>query len=413
MNDLGTRLRAALHEEAAAVRAPARLADEMVFRGARARRRRRTGAAVAALALAAALVPVLQIVGGTTGSVGPLAPSVTRTPHNSTAPAPVRNPNAWIAGLPGGPPPAVPFVEGMTYHWSPRPSLDAAYPIPDVNTNVFGPVQGGVMVSLTGVAGTFHPQFGIASPTGQFLRLGRGSAYGMAASPDGREVAVADTRAHRIQVYDAGTGTPLSSMSATDARVLSWGPGGVYYETGVLSGNGNIWVWSPGSVAGPRTVAAALNRHGVGLSITISCTRLATPDTLSDCLPLPTSAAGQEVVSSDGRYVGYIAMAPDSDVRVHEQRGAWVGVLDVATGQTTRLTPRLPSGTIDDRGHNLVWGPAGKLLFVVTSRPGHPQSTASMVRCSVTGGCDVALRDVTGPGNDFFPTLALTPPLVS
>lgn len=407
MNDLETRLRTALHEEAAPLRAPSRLADEMVSRGARARRRRRTGAAVAGLALAAVLVPVLQGIGGNTSTVGPVAPrpSVSHTPH----PGPVQQPGAWVARLPDGRPPLVPYLQGMTYHWSPSPGEDASYPVPDINTNVFGPVHGGVMVGLTGVAGTFHPQFGIAAPDGRFLRLGEGPAYGMAASPDGREVAVADSRAREIRVYDAATGAQLSSVSAMDARVLSWGPGGVYYETGVLSGNGRIWAWSPGSVAGPRTADAALDRYGVGLTISLACTRLATVDTLTGCLPLPPGS-GPQVASSDGRYVGYIAMPADHGVHVHEHRSAWVGVLDVATGRRTRLTPRLPSGAIDGQGNNLAWEPSGDLLFVLTTHHGHRQSTASMVRCSVTGHCEVAMRDVNGPGNDFFPTLALTPP---
>lgn len=403
MSDLETRLRTALHEEAGPVVAPPELAGDLAARGARVRGRHRAAVAVAGVAAVAVAVPFLHAITTSTTTMEPVAPSptVSHSPHRTSAPAPVQQPDAWVAGLPDGGPPSVPYLRGMTYQWSPRPGQVATYPVPDVNTNVFGPVRGGVAVGLMDTPAG-HPYFGIATPGVAFRRLGNGTAFGMAASPDGSRVAVGATGTRQIQVYDVATGAKLSSVRAVNARVLSWGPGGVYYETGYLSGNTQLWVWDPTSGGRPSSAVAALNEHGVGLTSDPGCTKLVTQHGVSGCLAVPHSATDQ-AVSPDGRYVGYLATGPD--------RSAWVAVLDTSTGRTARLSARLPATAVAGQPHNLVWESGDGLLFVLNTRA-HGRPAASMIRCSPTGGCEVALRDVTGPGNDFFPTLALTPPLI-
>lgn len=403
MSDLETRLRTALHEEAGPLVAPPALADDTAARGARVHGRRRAAVAVAGVAVVALAVPFIHALTSSTTTVQPVAPSPTvrHSPHRTSAPEPVQQPDAWVAGLPDGRPPAVPYLQGMTYHWSAQPGQDATYAVPDVNTNVFGPVRGGVAVGLMDTPAG-HPEFGVAAPGGAFRRLGNGAAFGAAASPDGSRVAVGATGARQIQVYDVATGAKLSSVKAAGARVLSWGPGGVYYETGYLSGNEKTWVWDPGSATRPEPATAALDRHGFGLTVDPGCTKLVSQDGVSGCLAVPYSATDQ-VVSPDGRYVGYLATGPD--------RSAWVAVLDTSTGRSSRLSARLPATAIDFQPDNLVWESGDQLLFVLDTRT-HGRPAASMVRCSVTGGCEVAFRDVTGPGNDFFPTLGLTPPFI-
>jgi hypothetical protein len=393
MSDLETRLRDALHEETAPLSAPTGLAVDMAVRGARVRRRRRVAAAATCVAAVAVAVPLLKGITTSTSTVGPVSPSpsVRHSPRPNPPATPVRSAKAWLATLADGSPPSVPYLRGMTYVWSPRPGHTASYPIRDVNTNVFGPVDGGVMVS--------RAEFGIATPGVRFRRLGEGSAFGMAASPDGREVAVADTKVHEVRVYDARTGAPIASTRAPDARVLSWGPGGVYYETGYFSGKQKFWVWSPGSVAGPRRAVTSLDKYGVGIELAVNCTKLVTTDSVSDCLPIPRTATNI-AVSHDGRYVGYLA----------GNRTMWVAVLDTTTGQTRRLTAPLPFSAFNQSPGNLVWESGDRLLFVLSSDRHRHQATDSIVRCSFgDGSCEVAVRGVTGRTGGFYPPLSLTP----
>ena len=86
------------------------------------------------------------------------------------------------------------------------------------------------------------PDFGIISTaSGRYLRLGAGQALGMAASPDGTEVAVEDSSHDLVSVYDVATGRLVASTAAKAPLVKSWGDGSIFFDKGFLLTSDSLW----------------------------------------------------------------------------------------------------------------------------------------------------------------------------
>jgi hypothetical protein len=99
MNDLESRLRAALHDETAELAARPDLADDMVTRGTTVRRRRRVVGGAAGLVVLAALVPVWKTIDTSSGpppiAHTPTPTVITQAPPPTTPTQTTQTPPAW------------------------------------------------------------------------------------------------------------------------------------------------------------------------------------------------------------------------------------------------------------------------------------------------------------------------------
>lgn len=395
--------------------APSAAPAEVRRLGDRRRVRRRVGVAtglglvIVAVAVGPGLLPANNSP-GPAHHVPATSPPVPTTP---TTAEPAQTAAGWVRRLPDGPAPTVPYLEGFAYH-----NRGTTYTVPNINTNLFGPVDGGVTIARFALAG--GGDFGVLSASGAYHRLGTGYASGMASAPDGSQVAVGVGNA--IRVYDVGSGRLVTSVTAQQPVVKSWVAGRVFFESdaGALigapsAGKVRSWAWRPESKQPPAAVAAVLDRNGVGLVLGTNCVRVVTaasdppPGRFNGpCIALPRDSASTAVASPTGRYVAVV------DDGVGSGKDEQVKVVDTATGTTTALSPALSVNAFNNGPGQLVWEPRGRLLWVLTTAARQGTATYSMVGCTATDArCAVTLRDVVGPPNGgFFPGLALTPPFL-
>lgn len=208
------------------------------------KRRRSRWAVMVAVASSATLVALVAVLPADKAAQPPTShqPTTTRPPTSTNAEA--TGVEEWAAGLPLGPPPAVPYVAGSTLHVpGQQPSRVGS------DYRPLGSVPGGVLIeSLVGPG--YRWRFGILSVTGQVSWLTSELANDPQAilSMDHHE-SLAVAVGHDIHVYDLKTKTETGTL-ATDGYVELTGftIEGVVYTVYPATGEETSYVWSPGTV---------------------------------------------------------------------------------------------------------------------------------------------------------------------
>jgi hypothetical protein len=355
-------------------------------RGLSRRRRLLTTSAVAAVSLviaAAALVrPGTSVEGPTTG--GPTGGHV-RTISPTVEPGQASSVRTWVASLPQGGPPAVPYLVGDTFHdgaasWSTR---GEPY-------RVLDKVPGGYLVEGNPDR-EYAWRYGIRDGSGGVSWLGAAPEFDPLAvlSTDHSQLAV--VAGSLIHLFDLEQRTELASIDAGGyVEPIQLVDAGLLYAVYSGTGNGQAHLWKPAANGG-----APVDLQYIPASVSDDLTRALVPDSNIRCWRA-VDVSGTQVTSTLYKSCGLqrtYTISPDGahaltvDMKVvNLNSGTASAFADAPTDG-----PTMPDAVWEDSEHVL-------LRLELRPAPSGLDREAVTVRCSVvTSDCE-RVPETSGPG---------------
>jgi hypothetical protein len=358
-----------------------------IWQAAMARRRRRARAAVAlsAASVLCAIAIVLPLSGVV--QISSDDPSTTRQPshHPSDQAASV---TAWIASLPTGRPPSVPYRQGS---WTVHDG-DQSFSTRGERYNVLDKVPGGYLVEEWPSADAYEWRVGVLDVTREVTWLnGAGRSPMPLLSPDHAYAAIASDNGTTIRVYDLRRLTEVASVEADGyASPVRFVHTGLVYSVDDLTPSAYAMLWDP---AHPGDDPVALGFVPQAVTGNLSRALLAVQKPCWEAIDTAAADQRSTLYRSCGLQRTY-TISPDGGHALTSD----FHVIDLDRGTAARFDGAPTHGIIMPVA---VWEDSEHVLLRIRRHPtrGGLHEDPVIVRCSVVSlACEVS---VDGYGKDL------------
>lgn len=390
------RVRTVLTAEADRLAPDPQLAAVAIRRGRRGRRVRRAGltAVVTAAVVAAVAVPTFL---ARQGGQEP-APAPTKTP---SGPALIGI-SKWVAELPEGPAPTVPYAKDGFLRDGQR---EVRLPDNARTALVFGRVDGGWFAGLPSPTGR-PGRYGLLREDGTFTSYLSGRwSLGASLSPDGKQAVIGVSepgKPSRIIVLETATGTVVDSLTtpaladgppASNASVRGWNSGGIWLNGPLRTGDPAELIsrWLPG------TEPVRTARRSSELLVNRTSNKMV--ETGGTCQQVLETSPSGSLALADRECIAYLAeraLSPDGRVLMSDEGH----VLDTSgAGRRRTDVPDLMFG--EQASMRVVtWEDPSHPLLLFASVEGDTHNYAA-VRCDLdSGDCQRVLEQTVGDPDD-------------
>ncbi|WP_328991509.1 hypothetical protein OG394_35050 [Kribbella sp. NBC_01245] len=395
MNALDDRVKRVMTTEADRLTPTGDLARTAIRRGVRIRRgRRAAGIGIAAVGVVLAVFLPTTILNSSgpdpTASPSPAAPPVVRATQEAPNPGSAAI-DQWLAGLPRGPLPRVPYLTSTYLQDGTQRVPFSAVATPN-DLWPIGRVPDGWLIGILPSASPDKPQLGrysVLMQPDRFAELARGELRGAVVSPDGKRIAYAIIPAGgqpRAAVFDVGTRKEVASVGiGRTTRIDGWNAAGIWLSSLPDSAKPmQLSRWIPGK---------AVQELGIGAVVVPSGRTDRMVQRSGDCDQITTF--GERGFSVVAKYCGFgdsgSVLSADGAVFITAD-----GVARTVGFQHQTQLDWLPGVPLGDHA----WEDGDQVLLAVDT-----ETRRVLVRCDVhSGKCERALTAPTdslmfGPSN--------------